>query len=154
MKKPPKTNVFRGKTRVETFLRKENNSLYWLKVERFYLKSRMILLFLLGEPLRATAEGQLELCYRIYADALQLSLEVAEDCRIRPRAHFAGGLPEKQRYYTILAIWLTSCASRILRLNNWRKNSRGPASHKHIGFLSYNPPVLHGKTLVRLVHVV
>ncbi len=27
-------------------------------------------------------------------------------------------------------------------------------SHKHIGFLSYNPPVLHGKTLVRLVHVV
>ena len=27
-------------------------------------------------------------------------------------------------------------------------------SHKYIGFLSYNPPVLHGKTLVRLVHVV
>ena len=30
----------------------------------------------------------------------------------------------------------------------------GSGSHKHIGFLSYNPPVLHGKTLVRLVHVV
>ena len=27
-------------------------------------------------------------------------------------------------------------------------------SHKHIGILSCNPPVLHGKTLVRLVHVV
>ena len=27
-------------------------------------------------------------------------------------------------------------------------------SHKHIGILSCNPPVLHGKTIVRLVHVV
>ena len=27
-------------------------------------------------------------------------------------------------------------------------------SHKHIGILSCNPPVLHGKTLVHLVHVV
>jgi len=56
----------------------------------------MILLFLLGETLRAAVDGQPELCDRFYAYSTKLALEVVEDRRIRDLAvgsHRDGFLP-------------------------------------------------------------
>ena len=49
-------------------------------------ESRMILLLLLGETLRAAADGQPELCDGFHAYGLKLALEVVEDRRIRDLA--------------------------------------------------------------------
>jgi hypothetical protein len=44
MKKPPKTNVFRGAADVRQMMRKENNSLDAIKMELFYLKIELFYL--------------------------------------------------------------------------------------------------------------
>ena len=41
MKKPPKTNVFRGAADARQMMRKENNSLDAIKMELFYFKMEL-----------------------------------------------------------------------------------------------------------------
>ena len=44
MKKPPKTNVFRGAADARQMMRKENNSLDAIKMELFYFKMELFYL--------------------------------------------------------------------------------------------------------------